>query len=322
MDSLNEIKKVIKKSKSIALFTHISQDCDALGSTFGLALALKKLGKNVQIFLKEDFTDEQKPLFDENSISKERCEISDFDLFICCDLSSLNRLGDYSYIFDGKNKTICLDHHICQKFIGKYNYIDSESSSCCEIVYKLIKKLNVRIDSEIATKLYTGLDTDTSSFRNTNTNSNSLLTAYYLLEYGANIKKINQVLYQSYSLKDIDFQKYLYNNFKIKNDCAYITLTYNQLKSLNGNKEDCSSYSRNLVNIKGINYSFSLIENEPNEYKLSMRSKVGYDVREITASLGGGGHSCAAGATINAKNIDEALKIVLIKIEEIKTNNI
>lgn len=321
MNTLKEINKIIKKSKSIALFTHVSQDCDALGSTFGLAYALEKLNKRVQIFVKEEFTLEQKLLFDETFVSKERCEINDFDLFICCDVSSLNRLGDYSYVFDKKNQTIVLDHHICNDFIGKYNYIDPKSSSCCELIYNLIKIMKIYIDKKIATTLYTGLNTDTSSFRNTNTNSNSLLTGYNLLINGADNININQILYQSVTLKEVEFQKYLYNNFKLNQDCAYITISLSELKELNGSKDDCSGYSRSLINIKDVNYSFSLIENEPNEYKLSMRSKVGYDVRELTASFGGGGHTCAAGAVINAKNMEDAVELVLSRLDKFRTNN-
>jgi len=88
------------------------------------------------------------------------------------------------------------------------------------------------------------------------------------------------------------------------------------LTELKGKKADCDSYSRSLVSIEGINRSFSLIEEKEGLFKLSMRSKVGYDIRIIAEKLGGGGHVCAAGATFTAKNIRDAKKMVLDAIFE------
>ena len=312
MNSLKKIGKIIKKSKSAAIFTHISPDCDALGSSFGLSCALNKLGLKTQIFVKEEFTPSQKMIFEEDRVSRENCNTADFDIFICVDASAINRLGEYDYTFDDKNTTIVLDHHVCDNFIAKYNYIESESSSCCEVIYKFIKILKVKIDAQIATYLYAGLSSDTSSFMNSNTNQDSFKVASELLKYGANVTHINQSLYQSRTLRGIEFQKYLLNNFKIINDCAYIGVDYETLKNqLNGKKSDCSGYSKNLINIKDINYSFSIVEDKPNIFSLSMRSKIGYDIRVIAEKLGGGGHVCAAGATFEAENINDALNQVL-----------
>ena len=257
MNKIKEIVKVLKKSKSVALFTHISPDSDALGSTFGLSLALKKLGKKVQIFIKEEFTEGQKILFEEDEANRGECNVNDFDLFICLDASAIERLGDYAYCFNDENNTLVLDHHVCNNYIAKYNYIESESSSCCEIVYKVITALKIKIDSDIATKLYAGLSTDTSSFINSNTNSNSFLVASKLCLAGAKIQIVNQAIYQSKSLKSVVFKKHLLNNFQIKGECAYIGVDLKTLQELNGVKNDCSGFSKMLANYKEINYSWA-----------------------------------------------------------------
>ncbi len=317
MKSLKEISKIIKKSKSFAIFTHVSPDCDALGSSFGLYLALEKLGKKAQIFVKEEFTLEQKQLFDETKVSRELCKIQDFDFFIMVDGSALNRMGDYGYVFKESKNTIVLDHHVCENFIATYNYIESESSSCCEVILKLLFLMKTKFDKDIATALYAGLSSDTASFRNTNTTAASFFAAYQLCNLGADTSKVNEAQYQSATLKDLEFEKYLLNNFITKGDLAYCCVDQETLKMLNGGKADCSSYSRNLVNIQGIHYSFSLVEAEPNVFSLSMRSKAGYDVRNIAVKLGGGGHICAAGSTFNAENMEQATQMVLNAIDEV-----
>lgn len=311
MNSIKEIAKKIKKAKSIAIFTHTSPDFDAYGSSFSLYYALKKLNKKVDVFSREKFDSHQKLLF-EDIVNHNDCAVVNYDLFICVDVSSLNRLGDYSYIFENKNnETMIIDHHLGNNFNSKFAYINHERSSCCEIVYEVLKALKSDIDSQIATYLYAGLSSDTSSFQNSSTKINCHIVTTDLIKCGANMHKVNQVLYETQTLKEITFKRYLYNNFKTYKDCAYCLVDYSSLTELKGKKSDCDTYSRSLVSINGINRSFSLIEQTPGVFNLSMRSKVGYDVRIIAEKLGGGGHICAAGAKFNAKNMQTAKKMVL-----------
>ncbi len=312
MDSLKEISKQIKKAKSIAIFTHISPDCDALGSSYALMTALTQMKINADIYIKEALTNEQIKLFNENRILRAECNTAQYDLFIATDVSSLNRLGDYSEIFSNeKNLTIVLDHHHCDKLIGKLNYIDTNSSSASEIVFLLLKELKVDIKSEIATMLFAGLTADTSSFQNSNTNAKSFLNAYELCELNAETIKVNQILYESKTEHEMLFNKYLLNNFKIINNCAYIAIDKKILKKLNGSKADCSFFSRALVSIENIVYGFSIVEEDNGLFSLSLRAKDGYNVKVIAEKFGGGGHICAAGAKLFAKNIKEATNMVL-----------
>ena len=114
------------------------------------------------------------------------------------------------------------------------------------------------------------------------------------------------------------FNKYLINNFKLEGECAYIAVSKKTLDELQGVKNDCSGFSKSLVKYKEVSYSFSLIEEEAGTFSLSMRSKLNYNIRIIAEKLGGGGHICAAGATFKAKNVDQAVKMVLTTIKENK----
>lgn len=311
MNSLKELAKIIKKANTIAIFTHVSPDFDALGSSYSLYYSLKNKGKKVSLFIKEKLNSHQKLLFD-NIASNGICKENDYDLFICVDLSALNRLGDYKNIFENKdNNTMVIDHHICNDFIGKYNYINTNKSACCEIILELLITLKYKIDSKIASFLYAGLSSDTSSFQNSSTKINSHIAATKLIQLGADIYKINQILYETRTVKEISFKKYLWNNFKIYKDCAYCLVDNQSLNELKGKKNDCDSFSRSLVSIEGINQSFSIVEEKPGLFNLSMRSKIGYDVRAVAEKLGGGGHVCASGAKFEAKDIQTAKKNVL-----------
>lgn len=315
-NSLKEIARVVKKAKSIALFTHMSPDCDALGSVYGLYYSLKQLKKDVTIFTKDNYTAVEKILFDEALSNKEACDYDKYDLFISCDTPTFNMLGEYSDVFHQKENRIMLDHHQKTMEIGKYNYIDSTRSSCCEIVFDLLKVLKVQITPQIASGLYVGLSSDTNSFVNSNTTQNSFNTAKELIELGADIGKLNETLYSMRTRKSLVFKKYLWNNFKIKGDCAYCLMPYKELMKLEGEKSDCVGFSHSLVTIQGINYGFSIIEFPQGFYQISLRSKIGYDVRKVAEKIGGGGHTCASGARFYAKNMTEAKNKVLNAIKE------
>lgn len=308
--SLKKIAKIIKKAKSIALFTHISPDCDALGSTFAMCYAITSLGKKVSLFAKDAVKPSDKLLFDESIILKE-CDPNEFDLFISCDVPATHRLGEFEQIFIEKDNKIVLDHHPNSGLIGSFNFVDSTRSSCSEIVLDLLKELKVKITPEIASKIYIGLSSDTNSFVNSNTNEKSFIAAKELINYGADIAKLNEILYSTRTRKSIEFKKYLWNNYKIKNDCAYCLMPYEDLQELKGTKRDCDGYSHSLVTIQGVNYGFSIVEEPKGFFSISMRSKIGYDVRSKAELIGGGGHVCAAGARFYAKNMNEAKKKVL-----------
>ena len=267
------------------------------------------MGKNAEIFIKDELLDNQKFLFNEIKIRQDNCNIKDYDLFIATDTPSLLRLGEYAYTFETNLKTIIIDHHKADG-IGKYNYIDEESSSCCEIIFKLIKLLKIQIDKQIATYLYAGLSADSGSFKNSNTNANSFLTAHDLVLLGADLIKVNDILYNSSTIKEIELERYLLNNYKIKNKIGYITIDLKTLKLMNATKEDCQHFSRKLFSIYGVEQSFSLIEKAKGIYSVSLRGSTDKEVRTAAIKLGGGGHLGAAGATIEAANMTEAKKLV------------
>ena len=108
--------------------------------------------------------------------------------------------------------------------------------------------------------------------------------------------------YKSKTKKVIDLEKYLLNNYKIENGISYCLITHKKLNELGAIKEDCDFYSSKLLTIKEAKISFSLIEQYPDYYSLSMRGKLGYNVKEIATKFGGGGHISASGAKIVTNN--------------------
>lgn len=317
-DSIKKIAKTVKKYTKIALVTHIGPDFDALGSSLSLYYGLKQMGKNVSIFVNDELSENQKLLVDINVIEKE-CDYKLFDLFISTDTPSRKRLGVYSESFANAKASIVLDHHKNDDLKGNYNFVDTNSSSCSEISFKLLKALRVNITKEIASLLYMGLSADTNSFVNSNTNKDSLLAAYKLIKLGADISHINEIQYRTQTSKDIELKKYLYDSYKMENNVAYCLVSFSNLQKLNARKADCDFYSSELISLQGANIAFSVIESSKNFYEISFRAKFGYDVRAIAEQLGGGGHIGAAGAKTQGKSINSIKDLIMNIIKKIES---
>lgn len=309
-DSFKKIAKTIKKSNSIALFTHISPDMDALGSSMSLYYAIKSLGKKVSIFVKDNITETQATLVDTNVFEKD-CNQSEYDLFISTDTPSQKRLGDYAKIFIAGQRKIVLDHHLNDDLKGDLNFVDTSYSSCSEISYQIIKELKVKITPQISSYVFMGLSSDTNTFTNSNTNASSFKTAYELTLAKADITNINELLYKTHTTKEIDLKKFLYNNYHLENGICFCLVTCDDLMKLNATKADCDFFSSELINMQGANFAFSIIESTPSFYEISLRSKHGYNVRDVAEKFGGGGHICAAGAKLKYESI-EKLKDTLV----------
>lgn len=314
-----EIKKMIKTATTIAVFTHITPDCDALGSSLTLKEGLTALGKKVTFFAKDKLTKNQSLVFNFPDISNKDCDFSAYDLCISVDASSFERLGEYGEGFKNHQNTIVFDHHKGNSLTGSIVYALPEYSSCCEIILQFLDFLKVKITPRMASMLYSGLSADTNSFINTNVTCETFENALRLVRLGADVNKVNQLQYKNRTKVEVACKRYLWTNIKFKKDIAYCAVSNDDLKKLKATKNDCDSFSNDLLGIDGINYGFSLIEEETGKINLSMRSKEGCDVQKVASLLGGGGHVCAAGAKIWNKSLPQAKNKVLELIEETRT---
>ena len=314
-----EVKKMIKTATNIAVFTHITPDCDAIGSSLALKEGLMALGKQVTCFAKDKLTKNQSLVFNYPNISNRDCDFSNYDLCISVDASSFERLGDYAEGFKNHQNTIVFDHHKGNSLTASVVFAFPEYSSCCEIILQFLDFLKVKITPIMASMLYSGLSADTNSFINTNVTCNTFENALRLVKLGADVNKVNELQYKNRTKVEVACKKYLWTNIKYKKDISYCVVSNEDLIKLKATKADCDSFSNDLLGIDGINYGFSLIEEEKGKINLSMRSKEGFDVQKVASMLDGGGHICAAGAKIWNKTLSQAKNKVLELIEETRS---
>ncbi len=323
--TFKQIKKEIKKANSIGLFCHRNPDMDCIGSMFALGKALEAMGKKVTMFCAEKFTVDLSLLADEKDVVRNKLDANDFDLFISVDVAAKHMLEQFEDYFLSFPLTIKIDHHHVHgdDNFALINYVNSERSSCCEIILELLLCLGVKVTPEIATYLYAGLSSDTYSFINSNTNINSFKNALKLIEFGADTLKVNNAEYRATSMKVINLKKLFYEKLRIfKEGFAVCFISQADLKACKASKADCSSFSSELLNIEGVNMSCNIVEKEKGIFSLSFRSMTGYNVYEIAIGFNGGGHICSSGGTIIGGTGEEAFeKVVKAMRDRFKKRN-
>lgn len=327
-DSFQKFKKLLKNSEKIAIVTHWSPDGDAMGSSLGLYLFLLKLGKKVNVVVPNAYPDflhwlpgnKQVLNFQENEAKGTKI-LNSADLIFTLDFNSYKRLEKLGGILEKTPAPkVLIDHHQQPDNYATLYFHDVAACSTCELIYDFIVGLGEKklIDKKIAACLYTGLMTDTGSFRYSSVTYKTHAILSELLKTGIVPSDIHSAVYDSYSFNRLKLLGFALNE-KLKMvegyPVAYFTLTEKELEQFNYQKGDIEGLVNYPFSIKGI--KVCALFNESEGYvKISFRSKGKIDMNAFSRSyFGGGGHINAAGG-----KSDESLQATENKfIELVKT---
>lgn len=303
-NSIKDIGLAIESASSINIISHKSPDGDNMGSTLGFYLSLKEKYKNKTInIIKPDDIPSKYMFIEETKFYDD--DMSECDVLLVIDCADERRLLNEDNLKFAK-KIINIDHHKSNKYFGDINYVLEEYSSSAEIVYDIIKELDLPMNKEIATMLYIGIDTDTGRFMYSSTTDETMQKVSKLMSYGIDINEINIKLYRSMSKNIFDLYKLAINKINFYKDFAYLVLNEEDFTSTNNNKEDTDDI---LVLLQGLeDYDLiAIIKEVKDVYKVRLRSKYKYDVGSIGEDFDGGGHKYAAGLTYKG-SLDELVK--------------
>jgi phosphoesterase RecJ-like protein len=307
-DSFSKFRKLLKNTQKIVIVTHWSPDGDAIGSSLGLYHFLLKLGKKVRVIVPNAYPDFLHWMpgnkyvlnFQENE-SKCVKLLEEAELVFTLDFNSYKRLEKLGGVLEKIGaKKVLIDHHQQPDDYPDYYFHDAEACSTCELIFDFITGLGEKklIDRKIAACLYTGLMTDTGSFRYPCVNYRTHLILSELLKTGIRPSEIHSAVYDNYSLDRLKLLGFALNE-KLKLvpgfPVAYFTLTEKELDKFNYQKGDIEGLVNYPFSIKGIQVCALL--NETEDYvKMSFRSKGKIDMNKFARDhFKGGGHINAAG---------------------------
>ena len=304
-------------AKNPVLLAHIRPDGDAFGSLLALGHALRDRGQRPSLFVEGGMI----PMYQFLPGSERVLDLPsqlppETDCLVALDTSTRDRLGQKTLSWP-QPIDIVIDHHISNPAFGKLNLIVPEIPSTTGVLFELFQQASWKISAANATCLYTGLTTDTGSFRYRGTNAHTLHVAAKLVELGADPAEIAKQCYLSITHERFALRKMVSNTISIKNEkkSAYLTIFPDFYTKTGAKSEDAEGIIEEVASIQGVEVG-SLFEFMPEGgLRVSLRSKGKVDVNAIASSFGGGGHKAAAGIRF-AKDAEKNRDLVLAAISQ------
>jgi len=309
---MQELKNLLSAKQNVVITTHVNPDGDAIGSSVALLNFLIKMGHDVSLIVPNDY-----PVFlkwmknDEliinysNSKNESQEKIKNASLIFCLDFNNLNRINEIGdYISQSKAKKVLIDHHLDPSDFYDFKIHDVKASATAELVYNFLIELDSNaVDKDISEALYTGILTDTGSFKFSMSPKVHKIVSDLMIR-GVDIGFINNKIYDSNSLDKLKLIGYaLSEKLEVisNGNVAYIVLSRKDLKDHNFRKGDTEGLVNYALSISNVNMAVLIIETKE-RIKFSFRSIGQFSVNEFAKKyFNGGGHKNAAGGSLEDK---------------------
>lgn len=317
MTKLSDIALAIRRSENVLICGHIIPDGDCLGSILALGLSLEALGKKVVMAGPDPIPGIYEFLPGAGRFQTGPPPDGNYDTLIILDCSTPERLGrGYQDLLAKQTVIINIDHHVGNCILGTYCYIDTDAAAVGEIIFDLLKFMQVNISFEAAINLYTAIVTDTGSFQYDNVTPGTHRRAAALLELGVQGFQINVALHEERPKAALVLLGEALHTLTIApgGKVCWMTVTQEMLKKAGAVDEHTEGLINYCRSIKGVEVGLLFREVLKGTYKVSLRSK-NIDVNQLAAQFGGGGHTKAAGCVLkgNLKDVQAQVTREVVK---------
>lgn len=322
------LKKLLSEPQRILLTTHKSPDGDAIGSSLAIYHYLSSRGHSVTMTVPDEMPEflkwmpgRDKFLVFYKNKRKFNKALSQSNIIFALDYNHFKRTGEEMepLLSASGAVKILIDHHLEPDNFPDYSIWDTGASSTAQLVWEFIVALSGKkaVDKTIGTCIYTGIMTDTGSFRFATCTAHTLRITAELLETGVRGDLIHQYVYDQNSIDRIHLLGYALEHIVLLEEChaGYIALSKEELKKFNYKPGDTEGLVNKVLSVKGVEIA-ALLTEKSNQVRLSLRSGGNYSVNRLAQKyFNGGGHEFAAGGTLEM-NFEEAVKYFEEKIKE------
>jgi len=310
-----ELLSFLREREDFFIATHINPEGDALGSSLALSMALETLGKKTVVYDRDGVPEIYKYLPGQERFvhSIQNVQSSAFNLLLL-DCNTPERAGIEGLSFKA---SAVIDHHETVTNFGDARWVEPGAAATGLMIFSLIKELGAELTKEIALNLYSAIAIDTGTFRFGNTSSEVLRVAAELVEAGARPGFVANNLYETWSERRFRLLIMCLNTLEIRDGVAFTVVNREMFRDTGASPEDTENFSGFPRMMKDIAISAFFREIDPDEWKVSLRSKGEINVADVAASFEGGGHKNAAGYTIKAA-IKDAKQALLDKISALR----
>ena len=312
------------ESKRTLIIYHIRSDADAVGSAFALKELMRVMGIQAYCACSDEIPERLQFLTDgtQGSVLLDADMPIDFERVISVDSASPTQLGEL-FARIRRDVDIMIDHH-ANGSVYADNYIDASAAATGEIIYAIAKRLCEmgeidEIPPRVINCVYAAVSSDTGGFRYSNATPRTMRIAAELIEAGVDSAEINRLLFDSKSLKQVQAEGEAIRRLRIHADgrVASTLMPYSVKAAMGLLDEHLGTLVDIPRSVFGVDIAFAIKqETEEGVFRVSMRSAIDFDVSEICAVFGGGGHRRAAGCTIRGDSILDAEALILEQINK------
>jgi len=312
--TIQQTADFLRRHDNYLILTHVRPDGDTVGCAAGLCRALRQAGKTAFVLPNRETTALFSPYL-EGLLSPE-----DFapDTVVSVDIAAGGLFPENALPYL-QRVDLAIDHHGSQQFFARETCLDADRAACGELVLDIVSLLGP-VTKEIATPLYVAISTDCGCFQYGNTSADSHRAAAALIECGIALPELNKRHFRTKSLRRMKLESALISGMELyENDTvAVVSITQALMDSLGATMDDIEDIAALVGQVEGVKTAVTLREMGQSKCKLSLRTDpADLDASRVCALLGGGGHSAAAGATMEG-TIEEMKQATLSAIRRVK----
>ncbi len=300
----------------VLVLSHAAPDGDTLGSACALIRALRSLGKRAEFRCADPIAPKFSYLFRGLVFDESAWEDPSFHV-MTVDVADVKLLGEIQNLYETKIE-LAIDHHGIHRAFTENHWVEPDSAATAELIWLLLKELNVTPDKAMADDVYTGISTDTGCFRYRNTTSRTYRLAAETLDAGADAGEINRLMWECKSRAQVEAEKLALDSmeFFCGGSCAIIRLPLSLRERTGAQESDLEGVASLARQIEGVSLGITLKEKETGEIKVSVRANPPADAAALCGKFGGGGHTGAAGCSFPGLSVEEAAQRMKAACEE------
>ena len=304
--TVQEAAARLRQMNNVLLLTHVRPDGDTIGSAAALCQALRDMGKTAYLLYNPEITDTYAPYAEPYWASEGFVP----EHIVSADIAALNLLPDNAAAYASRVE-LTIDHHGSQAFFAAETCLDADAAACGEIIYRVIRELTA-VTPAIALLLYVAISTDTGCFVYANTTADTHRIAAELLETGIDVGPVNKVLFRTKSKTRLAMEARMVADMELYDGDRVVVMSIplSLRQELHATEADIEELSSLAALVEGTDCGITLRELKPGRVKLSLRTGPRVDACAVCQRLGGGGHTAAAGATVDG-TLEDAKALIL-----------
>ena len=304
--TVQEAAARLRQMNNVLLLTHVRPDGDTIGSAAALCQALRDMGKTAYLLYNPEISDTYAPYAEPYWASEGFVP----EHIVSTDIAALNLLPDNAAAYVSRVE-LTIDHHGSQEFFAAETCLDADAAACGEIIYRVIRELTA-VTPAIALLLYVAISTDTGCFVYANTTADTHRIAAELLETGIDVGPVNKVLFRTKSKTRLAMEARMVADMELYDGDRVVVMSIplSLRQELHATEADIEELSSLAALVEGTDCGITLRELKPGRVKLSLRTGPRVDACAVCQRLGGGGHTAAAGATVDG-TLEDAKALIL-----------